>query len=117
MTGLETSSVMVNRRHMEEILFNLMINACHAMGEHGGEIRIKAEKVNGSISVDVEDNGPGISKENILRIFEPFYSTKCEKGSGLGLYITKQLVERNGGKITVKSKLGQGTTFRLEFKR
>lgn len=117
MTGLEGVSVKANRRHLEEILFNLMINACHAMGESGGIIRIRAEKLNGGGAVlEVEDNGPGISKEHIGRIFEPFYSTKGEKGSGLGLYITKQLVERNGGKISVKSKLGQGTIFRLEFK-
>ncbi len=47
---------------------------------------------------------------------EPFYTTKGEKGTGLGLYITKQLVERNGGKISVRSKSNQGTTFTLEFK-
>ncbi len=47
--------------------------------------------------------------------FEPFHTTKGEKGTGLGLYITKQLVERNGGKISVKSKEGEGTSFVLEF--
>ncbi len=65
--------------------------------------------------MEVSDNGPGIPKDSLRRIFEPFYSTKGSRGSGLGLYITKQLVERNGGKIAVKSALGRGTTFRLEL--
>lgn len=47
--------------------------------------------------------------------FEPFHTTKGDKGTGLGLYITKQLVERNGGRISVESKIGEGTSFVLEF--
>ena len=58
----------------------------------------------------------GIPQESLNRVFEPFYTTKAE-GTGLGLYITKQLVERNGGKISVKSKEGEGTEFHLQFKR
>lgn len=103
----------VDRRHIEEILFNLIVNACQAMKSQGveGEIKISAE----GASVMIEDNGPGISADDLAKIFEPFYTTKQE-GTGLGLYITKQLVERNGGKISVESKLGQGTQFRMEFK-
>ncbi len=110
-------SVYVNRRQMEEILFNLMINACHAIGDKGGDIALKAYQPNGKVIVEIADNGPGIPKENLRRIFEPFFSTKADKGTGLGLYITKQLVERNGGKIKVKSKVGQGSVFALEFER
>ncbi len=106
-----------NRRQVEEIFFNLMMNACQAMGEGGGALGLHVSQPNDKVIVEISDSGPGIPKENLNRIFEPFYSTKAEKGTGLGLYITKQLVERNGGKISVKSKPGQGTTFALEFKR
>jgi len=57
-----------------------------------------------------------MSEEQLQRIFEPFYTTKQEMGTGLGLYITKQLVERNGGRISVHSSAGKGTKFMLEFK-
>ena len=110
-----------NRRDIEQILFNLIVNACQAMKENPGgrahsKIEITAAQNNGHVNVLIKDTGPGISEDRLKRIFEPFYTTKGE-GTGLGLYITKQLVEKNGGKISVKSKVGQGTTFNLEFKR
>ena len=156
-------SVVANRRQLEEIFFNLVINACHALEvtspmpqatgrkpqtkddiapsskpqapsfkpaagslklaaktlpaaydlQPEATLSISAERVNGHVKINIEDNGTGIPKQNQKKIFEPFYSTKNEKGSGLGLYITKQLVERNGGKIAVKSKSGEGTRFTL----
>jgi signal transduction histidine kinase len=109
-------SIHGNPRHFEEILFNLMLNACHAMGERDGELKLNAYQQNGKVIVEIADTGPGIAKQNLKRIFEPFYSTKSSKGTGLGLYITKQLVERNNGRITARSKVGKGTTFSLEFK-
>lgn len=105
----------VNSRHLEEILFNLMINACHAMDKQGGQMILNAYQPNGKVIVEVTDTGPGMSRELQNKIFQPFYSTKGANGSGLGLYITKQLIERNGGKIKVDSKVGKGTTFRLEL--
>ena len=112
MNGLK---VFANRRHLEEIFFNLIVNACQAMRENGGELSINAYKTHRKTCVEVSDTGPGVLKEDLSKIFEPFYSTKGEKGSGLGLYITKQLVERNGGKIFVRSRNGEGTTFIVEF--
>ncbi len=108
-------SVTANRRQLEEIFFNLIVNACQAMGESGGDLHLKAYQPNGKVLVEISDTGPGIPKEIERRLFEPFHTTKAEKGSGLGLYITKQLVERNGGKISVKSKAGTGTKFMMEF--
>ncbi len=107
-------SVQASPRHFEEILFNLITNACHSM-EQGGELTLSACQPNGKVIVEVSDTGSGIAKDRQKKIFEPFYTTKTEKGTGLGLYITKQLVERNGGRISVKSKPGAGTTFRLEL--
>ena len=87
------------------------------MGDQGGELSLQAYSKNGKAIIEITDSGAGIPKEEQRLIFEPFYSTKGEKGTGLGLYITKQLVERNGGKISVHSKLKAGTTFTLEFPR
>lgn len=114
----ELSPFQMDRRHAEEVFFNLIANSCQAFkaSKKTGEIRIEAERHNGSVKVNVSDNGPGIPQNQLKQIFEPFYSTKDE-GTGLGLYITKQLVERNGGNISVVSKIGEGTSFKLEFKR
>jgi signal transduction histidine kinase len=104
-------------RHLEEILFNLFVNACQALkSEGGGNIRVAAYKQRAKVSLSIDDDGPGIPKSELAKIFDAFYTTKSE-GTGLGLYITKQLVERNNGKIRVRSKEGVGTSFVLEFPR
>ncbi|MFH1800208.1 MAG: HAMP domain-containing sensor histidine kinase [Candidatus Omnitrophota bacterium] len=68
----------------------------------------------GQVIITIQDTGPGISKDQLQHIFEPFYTTKAS-GTGLGLYVVKQLVEKNGGKVEVSSKEGRGTTFSLIF--
>ncbi|MDD5217382.1 MAG: ATP-binding protein [Candidatus Omnitrophica bacterium] len=105
--------VRADRRHLEEIFFNLIVNACQAM-KSGGRIEINAAFDAEKIRISVKDTGPGIPADKVAQIFEPFFTTK-EEGTGLGLYVTKQLVERNGGKITVESRVGKGTSFVLEF--
>ncbi len=90
------SEVQADRRHLEEILFNLIVNACQAMKESeqsDGKIEISTGQNNGSLNITVEDNGPGIPQNQIGRVFESFYTTKKD-GTGLGLYVTKQLVEK-----------------------
>ncbi len=113
--GLGDAGLVANRRELEEIFFNLIMNACQAMGTTGGEIRLRAYSEKGKLILEISDTGPGIPKEYQNRIFDPFVTTKLEKGTGLGLYIVKQLVEKNGGKITVKSKIGYGTVFVMGF--
>ena len=110
--------VKVDRRHFEEILFNLMMNACQAIKaqEIEGEIAISAVQQNGHVNILIRDNGPGIPSDKINQIFEPFYTTK-DDGTGLGLYVTKQLVEKSNGKISVKSKFPSGVEFSLRFPR
>ena len=102
-----------DRRHIEEIFFNLIVNACQAMKD-GGKLAVRAEQRNGKVQVEIEDRGPGIPSDQLSKIFEPFYTTK-ESGTGLGLYVTKQLVERNNGHIFVESRLNKGTCFILGF--
>ena len=64
------------------------------------------------LSINVRDSGPGLSSEQLSRIFDPFYTTKAS-GTGLGLYVVKQLVEKNGGRVRVVSREGVGTTFMI----
>jgi signal transduction histidine kinase len=107
-------SVQASKQHLEEVFYNLISNAIQAFQNQEGVISIRAEAREESLEIIVQDNGPGISKKKLPQIFEPFYTTK-EEGTGLGLYITKQLVERNGGTIKVESKLGGGTQFTIEL--
>lgn len=109
-----------DRKEMEQIFLNLIINASQAMEKQTGQIRIEAhgrEGVNGEwkkVEIRISDTGPGIPSDRLSKIFEPFFTTK-QSGTGLGLYITKQLVERNKGKISVESKPNEGTHFILKF--
>lgn len=113
--SLDDKAVQANRRQMEEILLNLMMNACHAMEARGGVLKIAAYEQKGRVLMAIQDHGAGIPANELDEIFLPFHTTK-EQGTGLGLYITKQLIESNGGKISVTSKVGEGTTFTLAFR-
>jgi signal transduction histidine kinase len=109
----------VDPRKIEQVFLNLMINAFHAM-TRGGVLKISARRVTRDVGdvvrVEFADNGHGIAEENIREIFNPFFSTReKDGGSGLGLYVSKKIVEQHQGTIDVTSALEQGTTFVLEF--
>ena len=88
---------------LRQILTNLVSNACDALPESGGRIRIEAACASGFASISIGDNGDGISPENLSRIFDPFFTTKPDVGTGIGLWVSKDLVETNGGHITVET--------------
>jgi signal transduction histidine kinase len=92
---------------------NLALNAQAAM-EGGGTLKISARQEGDQIIVEFADTGCGIEPENIDKIFDPFYSTK-PNGTGLGLFVSYGIIEGHHGSISVKSKVGQGTTFRLSL--
>jgi PAS domain S-box-containing protein len=96
-------------RQLEQVLGNLTVNACQAMPE-GGELTISAIKMKEQVAITVKDTGTGITTENLLKIFEPLFTTKV-KGIGLGLAVSKKLVEANGGRIEVNSQAGLGSSF------
>ena len=110
--------VLVDRGQLKQILFNLVKNAAQANDKKKGEITVQVNKHGKEeIVIKIIDNGPGIPKENLDRIFMPFYTTKEPgKGTGLGLALVNRLVERNNGKIEVQSQVDKGTTFTLIFK-
>ncbi|MBI3333628.1 MAG: hypothetical protein HYZ93_06015, partial [Candidatus Omnitrophica bacterium] len=111
--------LMVDDRQLQEILFNLIRNAGQAIGQKG-KVTVRAE-LNGAsggrqVAIHITDTGCGIPPENLQRLFVPFFTTKGEgKGTGLGLFVIKRLVERNDGTISVASEPGKGTTFTVAF--
>lgn len=108
--------IRVDRKEFQEVLFNLIRNAAQAIKENG-RITIAAGVSGKKVFVDIQDTGSGISAENKDKLFRPFFTTKGPgKGTGLGLFIIRKIVEKNGGKVYIKkTKVGKGTTFSLEF--
>ncbi|MAQ17123.1 MAG: hypothetical protein CMN30_20315 [Sandaracinus sp.] len=100
------------RGQLHQVFINLITNACHAMPQGQGELRLSVEAKNRAVVIRVRDNGPGIPQGQRDAIFEPFFSTKGEgKGTGLGLSIVRNIVQQHGGAIEVESESGRGTTF------
>ena len=100
---------------IEEVISNIVTNAVQAINKEG-EILVKTSTEGNKIVIEISDNGKGISKENLPKVFLPFYSTKeYGKGTGLGLAIAKRVVNEHKGDILVESKSGKGTKFRLIF--
>ena len=109
-------AIKADRAKLRRILLNLLSNALKFTGK-GGRVEIRAdEPEDGRVRISISDTGVGIAPEDVDRLFDKYEQTRSratrgEKGTGLGLYITKQLVELHGSRITVKSELGKGSTF------
>lgn len=107
----------LDTNQIKSVLNNLAVNAADAMSG-GGDLTVKTryDDQGKKIIVTVTDTGTGISRENLTKIFDPFYTTKeTGKGTGLGLSVTYGIVQRHNGTIRVESTLGVGTTFTVEF--
>jgi signal transduction histidine kinase len=102
-------TIYVDPRQMTQVLGNLVLNACQAMAK-GGKLTLSAKKKGKMMAIAVTDTGVGITPENMKKLFEPLFTTK-PKGIGLGLAVSKKLVEANAGKIEVQSEPGKGSTF------
>jgi len=103
---------------LRQILVNLITNAVDAVRENGGHIRVTSTARDGGVAIAVADDGVGIAPEDAARIFEPFYTTKGRgKGTGLGLAICRELATALGGRITVESAPGRGSTFTVTLPR
>ena len=108
--------IYIDADHISQVFINIMVNALESM-PNGGTLTIKADtckKHASCITVYIKDTGCGINNEIMDKIFEPFFTTKNkegEKGLGMGLAISKRIIEDHHGEISVESKVGQGTTF------
>lgn len=102
-----------DRDQLQQILLNLVLNALHAT-QAGGAVVLRARRAGGQALLEVSDTGCGIAPELLARVTEPFVTTKA-KGMGLGLAISRQLAELNGGRLAIDSVAGRGTLVHLEF--
>jgi two-component system, NtrC family, sensor kinase len=99
---------------INQVVMNLVVNAAHAMAAERGKIWVRTGVENESAWIEVADNGSGIPKDVVPRIFDPFYTTKpVGKGTGLGLSLSYGIIQKHHGKIDVQTELGTGTTFRV----
>jgi len=124
---LEGKQIRVTRRYrdveqieayageLRQVLANLVVNAAEAMGSHGSlQVRVAPghdwSSDREGVRITVADNGTGISPEDLTQIFEPFYTTKKDAGTGLGLWVSEGIVRKHGGSIRVRSRTGGDAT-------
>src|SRR5262249_29260664 len=108
--------VMADRVQLQQVIFNLVTNAIEAMSSIGAGsrvLRLTSEATEtGECTVTVEDSGPGIEREALKRVFEPFFTSKS-KGMGMGLSICRSIVEAHGGRLWVAGNTPRGAVFQI----
>lgn len=108
--------VLGNKLKLHQVLVNLIRNAVDALeGKPGGRVRVALDQAGGEALITVADNGPGIPPDVLPRIWEPYFSTKGNRGNGMGLDIAKRLIEAHHGTIGCESRPGQGATFTIRL--
>ena len=104
----------VDRDKVEQIMLNLLSNAVK-FTPAGGSVEVRSAQINSEVQISIADTGPGIASEDQERIFEEFQQTEVgieqREGTGLGLALSKRLIELHGGRIWVESASGEGSTF------
>lgn len=106
----------IDRVQMQQVILNLAQNAVQAMKDCDGppcELTLRTAANESNLIVEVQDNGPGLSQENLERLFDPFFTRNKPEGLGLGLSITRNIVESHGGELSVRPNQTRGLTFRF----
>jgi len=104
-----------NINQLNQVFTNLLVNAAQAI-ETQGEIEINTRHQNNDIIIEIADNGPGIKPEHIEHLFDPFFTTKpVGQGTGLGLYLSYEIIQKHKGSIEVSSEPGKGTRFTIHL--
>jgi signal transduction histidine kinase len=107
--------VMADRNQLKQVFFNLTKNALEAM-QPGGKLKIKSRADDNSVFLLFGDSGSGIKQEDLVRLFQPYHTTK-PGGHGLGLMIVQRIMREHGGQVGLESKEGVGTVVTLQFPR
>src|SRR5260370_24069800 len=105
----ELPKIMVDRVQLQQVFMNLMLNAIEAMNDSGGELAVKSELHDGQLQFSVSDTGVGLPMEKMDQIFSAFFTTK-QQGSGMGLAISRSIVESHGGQLWAGANSGGGAT-------
>jgi signal transduction histidine kinase len=111
--------ISIDPGQLEQALLNIMLNARDAVAGNGNVVvssRVRQLADDGEVIVSVVDSGAGMSDETLKRATEPLFTTKAN-GTGLGLATTRRIVESAGGRLTIRSRLGEGTLVELSFPR
>jgi signal transduction histidine kinase len=102
-----------DRVQLQQVLMNLMLNGIEAMQEGSGELSVASQRTeDGQLLVSVSDSGIGFPGENLERIFEAFFTTKSQ-GTGMGLSISRRIIESHGGRLWASADTGRGATFQF----
>nr|WP_246625239.1 ATP-binding protein [Fictibacillus nanhaiensis] len=107
----EDVSIFGEKNQLTQVFINLIKNAMEALPE-GGYIRVSTEQIDETVTVSIEDNGIGMTEDQVKKLGNPFFTTK-ETGTGLGLMVTYQIIQNHKGTISVSSEANKGTTFKI----
>jgi PAS domain S-box-containing protein len=108
--AVELPNITADRVQLQQVFMNLMLNAIEAMKDSGGELTVKSELQDGQLQFSVSDTGVGLPTEKMDQIFSAFFTTKAQ-GSGMGLAISRSIVESHGGRLWAAANDGRGATF------
>lgn len=112
-----TAVIWTDPYKLRQVLINIINNAVHATDARG-KITATIEALDDQVTLHITDTGRGIPREHLEKIFEPFFSTKPPgEGTGLGLFVSRSIIDKLGGKINVESRLGEGTRFSIRLPR
>ena len=106
----ELPEIMADRVQLQQVFMNLMLNAIEAMKDSGGELTVRSQLQDGQLQFSVSDTGVGLPREEVDQIFSAFFTTKPQ-GSGMGLAISRSIVESHGGRLWATANDGRGATF------
>src|SRR5260221_13552994 len=104
--------IMADRVQLQQVFMNLMVNGIEAMKDSGGELTVKSQLLDGQLQFSVSDTGVGLPTEKMDQIFSAFFTTKPQ-GSGMGLAISRSIVESHGGQLWATANDGRGATFQF----
>lgn len=115
-----TPAVLGDEGRLVQVMVNLLLNASQALAEsrpdRSGAIEVRvAPGAGNTATIEVRDNGPGISREDLRRLTQPYFSTRGDAGAGLGLFLARGVIEQLGGRLEIESELGEGTLVRVSL--